>query len=71
VIGKDVLATAVAVPVTPFDAAGEIDLGAHAALLGRLVSAGITVVTPNGNTGEFYALTAAESRRLVESTVAA
>jgi 4-hydroxy-tetrahydrodipicolinate synthase len=71
VIGKDVLATAVVVPVTPFDAAGQIDLGAHAALLGRLVSAGITVITPNGNTGEFYALTPAEARGLVESTMAA
>jgi 4-hydroxy-tetrahydrodipicolinate synthase len=71
VIGKDVLATTVVVPVTPFDAAGGIDLGAHAALLHRLVTAGITVITPNGNTGEFYALTAAEARGLVESTMAA
>jgi 4-hydroxy-tetrahydrodipicolinate synthase len=71
VIGKDVLATAVVVPVTPFDAAGQVDLGAHTALLHHLVSAGITVVTLNGNTGEFYALTAAEARLLVESTVAA
>lgn len=70
-IGKDVLATAVAVPVTPFDAAGEVDQGAHTALLRRLVSAGIAVVTPNGNTGEFYALTAAEARGLVESTMTA
>jgi 4-hydroxy-tetrahydrodipicolinate synthase len=71
VIGKDVLATTVVVPVTPFDAAGEIDLGAHTALLHRLVSRGITVITPNGNTGEFYALSAAEARGLVESTMAA
>jgi 4-hydroxy-tetrahydrodipicolinate synthase len=71
VIGKDVLATAVVVAVTPFDAAGGVDLGAHSALLRRLVSTGLTVITPNGNTSEFYALTADERRALVESTMAA
>ena len=62
---KETLATAVAVPVTPFGPSGEVDEDAYAGLLRHLVGEGITVVTPNGNTGEFYALTAAEARRVM------
>ena len=47
---RDALATVVVVPVTPFDEDGTPDLDTYAALAGRLVDSGITVITPNGNT---------------------
>ncbi|MEU3510219.1 dihydrodipicolinate synthase family protein [Streptomyces longwoodensis] len=65
------LATVIAIPVTPFAADGSVDWDNHAPLVHRLVDHGVQVVTPNGNTGEFYALSAAEARHAVESTVAA
>ncbi|MCL2551159.1 MAG: dihydrodipicolinate synthase family protein [Actinomycetia bacterium] len=66
------LQTVVAIPVTPFHAGGvEADWDTHAALIGRLVEHGVEVITPNGNTGEFYTLSTAEMRRAVESSVAA
>lgn len=63
------LNTVVAVPVTPFAPSGDIDEDRYVALLDRLTGGGIEVLTPNGNTGEFYALTAPERRRVVELTV--
>jgi 4-hydroxy-tetrahydrodipicolinate synthase len=68
---RQALATVVAVPVTPFQADGNPDWGTYAALTGRLTDGGITVITPNGNTGEFYALTLAEARRAAETAAAA
>jgi 4-hydroxy-tetrahydrodipicolinate synthase len=68
---KDALATVVAIPVTPFDAAGEVDWDTHVRLIRRVVDGGVTVVTPNGNTGEFYALTQDETRRATESAIKA
>jgi 4-hydroxy-tetrahydrodipicolinate synthase len=68
---RERLSTVVAIPVTPFTSSGDVDWDVHAALIGRLVEHGVEVVTPNGNTGEFYTLTAAETRRAVESAVAA
>ncbi|MEV6009324.1 dihydrodipicolinate synthase family protein [Streptomyces sp. NPDC051976] len=65
------LSTAVAIPVTPFEESGAVDWDNHAALVARLVGHGVEVVTANGNTGEFYTLTAAEARRAVESTLRA
>ncbi len=61
------LATAVVVPVTPLHADQSPDWDTYAALTGRLIDGGITVVTPNGNTGEFYALSPAEARQAVET----
>src|SRR5438067_4849133 len=68
-LGK--LAGVVAIPVTPFDADGELDQPALEKVLARLVDGGIDVVTPNGNTGEFYALTMAEAQQAVDITMAA
>src|SRR5262249_44122964 len=64
------LATVAAIPVTPFGPGGEVDWDAHARVIRRMVDAGLRLITPNGNTGEFYALTAAEARRATESAVA-
>ena len=63
------LAGVVAIPVTPFDEHDQVDESAYAAVLARMVDGGIEVVTPNGNTGEFYALSPAETRQAVELTV--
>ncbi|MFE8015376.1 dihydrodipicolinate synthase family protein [Streptomyces antibioticus] len=63
------LADVVAIPVTPFAADGTVDAAAHRALLRRLLDGGITTLTPNGNTGEFYALTPEERRLVTELTV--
>jgi 4-hydroxy-tetrahydrodipicolinate synthase len=65
------LAGVVAIPVTPFDERGDLDEPAHTKVLRRMLDGGIEVVTPNGNTGEFYALTEPETRRVVDLTMAA
>ncbi|MEU1012668.1 dihydrodipicolinate synthase family protein [Streptomyces sp. NPDC005890] len=63
------LADVVAIPVTPFAEDGSVDQDAHRALLRRVLDGGITTLTPNGNTGEFYALTPEERRLVTELTV--
>ena len=68
---RDALAAVVVVPVTPFGEDGAPDLDTYATLAGRLVDSGITVLTPNGNTGEFYALTQAEARAALETAMKA
>jgi len=65
------LATVVVVPVTPLHADGNPDWDTYGALTGRLIDGGITVITPNGNTGEFYALSQAEARQAVETAAKA
>lgn len=67
---KTALADVVAIPVTPFGAEGAIDRPAYRLLLRRLLDGGVTAVTPNGNTGEFYALTPEERFTVVEDTLA-
>jgi 4-hydroxy-tetrahydrodipicolinate synthase len=64
---RHALATVVVVPVTPYQADGSPDWDTYATLTGRLIDAGISVVTPNGNTGEFYALSPAEARQALET----
>ena len=64
---RSALATVVVVPVTPFRADGSADWDTYAALTGRLIDGGITAITPNGNTGEFYALSQAEARQATET----
>jgi 4-hydroxy-tetrahydrodipicolinate synthase len=68
---RSALATVAAIPVTPFGPDGQVDWDAHGRVIRRMVDAGVGLITPNGNTGEFYALTAAEARRATESAVAA
>jgi 4-hydroxy-tetrahydrodipicolinate synthase len=68
---RNALKTVVVVPVTPFDQDGNPDTGSYAQLATRLLDGGITVLTPNGNTGEFYALNQAEARLVVETTAKA
>jgi 4-hydroxy-tetrahydrodipicolinate synthase len=63
------LAGVVAIPVTPFDEQGAVDRPALERILDRIVDGGIDVVTAGGNTGEFYALTGAETRLTVEVAV--
>ena len=63
------LKTIAAIPVTPFDESGAVDWAAHRRVIARLVEGGIGVLTPNGNTSEFYALTREECDRAVASTV--
>jgi 4-hydroxy-tetrahydrodipicolinate synthase len=65
---KAALADVVAIPVTPFAEDGSIDAPAHRALVRRLFDGGVRTVTPNGNTGEFYALTPDERRTVTELT---
>ncbi|MFJ9541801.1 dihydrodipicolinate synthase family protein [Streptomyces sp. NPDC101225] len=63
------LADVVAIPVTPFAADGSVDQDAHRALLRRLLDGGVTTLTPNGNTGEFYTLTPQERLLVTEWTL--
>ncbi|KAA9148118.1 dihydrodipicolinate synthase family protein [Amycolatopsis acidicola] len=60
------LAGVVAITPTPFTAEDTIDVPACERVLGRLVDGGISVLTVNGNTGEFYTLAPAEARALVD-----
>ncbi|MFD4504739.1 dihydrodipicolinate synthase family protein [Streptomyces sp. NPDC058457] len=64
------LADVVAIPVTPFAVDGSVDQDAHRALLRRLLDGGVRTLTPNGNTGEFYALAPEERQLVTESTLA-
>jgi 4-hydroxy-tetrahydrodipicolinate synthase len=68
---RGALATVAAIPVTPFGPDRQVDWEAHARLIRRTVDSGVQLITPNGNTGEFYALTPAETRGATESAVAA
>ncbi|MCX6049785.1 MAG: dihydrodipicolinate synthase family protein [Chloroflexi bacterium] len=60
------LRTVCAIPVTPFRKDGSADFDLFRQLVTRMVDGGISVVTPNGNTSEFYSLTSVEHRRQLE-----
>ncbi|HEY4023148.1 MAG TPA: dihydrodipicolinate synthase family protein, partial [Pseudonocardiaceae bacterium] len=66
---RDKLSSVVAIPVTPFDSDGRVAEPAYRKVVRRLVDGGIEVITPNGNTGEFYALSAEEAQRAVDITI--
>jgi 4-hydroxy-tetrahydrodipicolinate synthase len=68
---RHALATVVVVPVTPLHADQTPDWDTYAALTKRLIDGGITTITPNGNTGEFYALSNAEARQALETAAQA
>jgi 4-hydroxy-tetrahydrodipicolinate synthase len=68
---REALADVVAIPVTPYSADGSVDLDTYEALLQRLVRHGVRTLTPNGNTGEFYALSPAERRALIAASARA
>jgi 4-hydroxy-tetrahydrodipicolinate synthase len=61
------LADVVAIPVTPYKD-GALDISTFKMLLRRLIDNGVTTITPNGNTSEFYALTTAERHALIEAS---
>jgi 4-hydroxy-tetrahydrodipicolinate synthase len=65
------LATVVGIPVVPFDESGAIDHPLLSRLIDRLVAAGVSALTPNGNTGEFYALSPEERRAALATVTAA
>ena len=68
---RHALATVVVVPVTPLHADGSPDWDTYAALTRRLIDGGISTITPNGNTGEFYALSYAEAKKALEAAAKA
>lgn len=67
--GRAALADVVAIPVTPFAEDGSIDQAVHRVLLRRVLDGGVRILTPNGNTGEFYALSPEERRTVTELTI--
>ena len=60
-IARD-LETVVGIPALPYQSDGAIDVRTSRRLATRLVDSGLSVLTANGNTGEFYALSPAERR---------
>ncbi|MGW6055659.1 dihydrodipicolinate synthase family protein [Streptomyces sp. NPDC055189] len=63
------LADVVAIPVTPFADDGSVDRDTYRTLVRRLTDGGVHTLTPNGNTGEFYALDPDERRLVTELTM--
>ena len=58
--------------ITPFTEDGiDVDADALAAIVERLVGAGVAGLVPGGSTGEFTTLTNAERRELIEVTIEA
>lgn len=57
------------VPVTAYDAGGEVETGVTAEVYARVAKAGIHNIVAAGNTGEFYALTPAEILKVYEAAV--
>lgn len=65
------LSTVIGIPVVPYREDGEIDHDRTATLTARLVESGVTALTPNGNTGEFYALSPDERRAVLTTVISA
>ncbi|MGW0904816.1 dihydrodipicolinate synthase family protein [Streptomyces sp. NPDC002853] len=66
---RSALADVVAIPVTPFAEDGSVERDTYRTLVRRLVDGGVRTLTPNGNTGEFYALSPEERRLVTELTM--
>ncbi|MEV7868745.1 dihydrodipicolinate synthase family protein [Streptomyces sp. NPDC088124] len=65
------LSTVIGIPVVPYDENGAVDQDLTVALAVRLIRNGVTVLTANGNTGEFYALSPDERRRVLTIVLSA
>ncbi|WP_221586346.1 dihydrodipicolinate synthase family protein [Microbacterium sp. G2-8] len=63
------LRTVVGIPVVPYARDGSVDLARAAELTDRLVAGGMTALTPNGNTGEFYALSPRERAEVMRTVI--
>lgn len=59
------------VAITPFDEEGALDVAGVEATVDFLVDEGVDVIVACGNTGEFYALSEAEARAVVEASARA
>ncbi|SNB81258.1 MULTISPECIES: dihydrodipicolinate synthase family protein [unclassified Agrobacterium] len=57
------------VPVTAYEAGGEVDIDVTTEVYARVARAGIHNIVAAGNTGEFYALTPAEILRVYEAAI--
>lgn len=55
--------------ITPFDAQGNIDFDVYKQMIEHLISQGVHGLFPMGTTGEFYALTDDEYRKILQVTV--
>lgn len=66
---RTALHSALAFPITPFDANGDVDLDAVATNASFLPAAGIGAIVAPSGTGEIFALTTEEAREIVAATV--
>src|SRR5699024_9587557 len=60
------LSNVVAIPATPFSMKNEIDVKALIQIIHHMTNNGISVITPNGNTGEYYSLSRNERKKCLE-----
>jgi 4-hydroxy-tetrahydrodipicolinate synthase len=67
VVGR--LGTVVGIPVVPYAPDGGVDLALTGKLADRLITSGLGAITPNGNTGEFYALSPRERADVARTVV--
>jgi 4-hydroxy-tetrahydrodipicolinate synthase len=58
-----------AIPITPFDAGGAVDVRVLADVVGRITSAGIDLIVACGNTSEYSSLTQQEIALVTEATI--
>jgi 4-hydroxy-tetrahydrodipicolinate synthase len=63
------LETVVGIPVVPYAPDGGVDLALTGMLTDRLIGSGLRAITPNGNTGEFYALSPRERADVARAVV--
>jgi 4-hydroxy-tetrahydrodipicolinate synthase len=68
---KSTLGGVSGVHVTPYDAEGNVDDRLLGVIVDRIAAAGVHAIVSTGNTGEFYALTDDEVRRVHDGAIAA